>query len=126
MAGLRQNRELFVWIVAKSIEDPDSRALFRGALVQPRGPTVIALQRAMARGELDPSLDADLAMHMIQGPLMSMRIVDNTEVTDRELDTLLDMTLRALGGEGTLVTVTPPRRDRPAVGRRSRIDDSGS
>ncbi len=97
VADLRQNRELFVWMVARAIEDPSHRERFRRARVQPRGPTVIALQRAMARGEIDPSTDVAMAMHIIQGPLISMRIVDNSEVSDRDLDTLLDMTVRALG-----------------------------
>ncbi|MEZ5349057.1 MAG: TetR/AcrR family transcriptional regulator [Microthrixaceae bacterium] len=97
VAALRQSRELFVWMVARAIEDPVNRELFRSARVQPRGPTVIALQRAMARGEIDPNTDVDMAMHMIQGPLISMRIVDDSEVGDRALDTMLDMTVRALG-----------------------------
>ncbi len=35
-------------------------------------------------------------MHLIQGPLISKRIVDNSELTDDEFDALLDMTYRAL------------------------------
>ncbi|MEZ5269776.1 MAG: TetR/AcrR family transcriptional regulator C-terminal ligand-binding domain-containing protein [Microthrixaceae bacterium] len=73
-----------------------NRELFRSARGPCRGPTVIAL-RAMARGEIDPNTDVDMAMHMIQGPLISMRIVDDSEVGDRALDTMLDMTVRALG-----------------------------
>lgn len=96
VASLRRSRELFVWMVAKAIEDPANRELFRRARVQPRGPTVLALQRAMARGEVDPSIDVDMAMHVIQGPLISMRIVDNSEVSDRDLETMLDMTMRSL------------------------------
>lgn len=96
VASVRQSRELFVWMVTKAIEDPANRDLFRRARVQPRGPTVLALQRAMARGEVDPSIDVDMAMHMIQGPLISMRIVDNSEVSDSDLDTMLDMTMRSL------------------------------
>ncbi len=97
VASLQQNRELFVWMVARTIEDPANRELFRRARVQPRGPTVLALQRAIARGEIDPDLDVEMAMHLIQGPLISMRIVDNSEVSDRDLDTMLDMTVQALG-----------------------------
>lgn len=96
VASLQQSRELFVWMVARSIEDPANRELFRQARVQPRGPTVLALQRAIARGEIDPAIDVDMAMHMIQGPLISVRIVDNSEVSDRDLETMLNMTLRAL------------------------------
>lgn len=96
VASLRQSRELFVWMVARAIEDPGNQELFRRARVQPRGPTVIALQRAMARGEIDPSTSVEMAMHVIQGPLISMRIVDNSEVSDQDLDTMLDMTISAL------------------------------
>lgn len=84
-------------MVARAIEDPTNRELFRQARVQPRGPTVLALQRAMARGEVEPNLDVDLAMHVIQGPLISMRIVDDHDVSDAELERMLDLTMRALG-----------------------------
>lgn len=97
VAAAAQSRELFVWMVARSIEDPANRELFRQARVQPRGPTVLALQRAIARGEIDPDTDIDMAMHIIQGPLISMRIVDNSEVSEHELAQMLDLTVRALG-----------------------------
>jgi len=38
-----------------------------------------------------------VAMHIIQGPLISMRIVANDEVSDHDLETMLDMTVKALG-----------------------------
>lgn len=101
VASSQQNRELFAWMVAKSIESAENRELFRRARVQTRGPTTVALQRAIARGELDPDIDVDLAMHMIQGPLISRRIVDNSDVAEVDLESMLDMTVRALGVDGT-------------------------
>ncbi len=100
VASSRQSRELFAWMVAKSIESPEYRELFRRARVQPRGPTTIALQRAIGRGEIDADVDVDMAMHLIQGPLISQRIVDNSEVSERDLARMLDMTVRALGVTG--------------------------
>ncbi len=97
VASLQQSRELFVWMVARAIEDPANQQLFRRARVQPRGPTVLALQRAIARGEIDADVDLEMAMHMIQGPLFSMRIVDNSEVSADALQTMLTMTVKALG-----------------------------
>lgn len=35
-------------------------------------------------------------MHVIQGPLISKRIVDDSDVTDEEFEVLLEMTVRAL------------------------------
>ncbi len=97
VASSRQSRELFAWMVAKSIGSAENRELFRRARVQPRGPTTVALQRAIARGEVDAEIDVDMAMHIIQGPLISQRIVDNSDVSESDLARMLDMTLRALG-----------------------------
>jgi AcrR family transcriptional regulator len=97
VAASRRSRELFAWMVAKSIESAEHRELFRRARVQPRGPTTVALQRAIARGEVDADIDVDMAMHMIQGPLISQRIVDDSDVSESELAHMLDMTIRALG-----------------------------
>ena len=82
VASSQRNRELFAWMVAKSIESAENRELFRRVRVQPRGPTTVALQRAIARGEVDADIDVDMAMHIIQGPLISQRIVDNSEVSE--------------------------------------------
>jgi AcrR family transcriptional regulator len=100
VASSQQNRELFAWMVAKSIESAENRELFRRVRVQPRGPTTVALQRAIARGELDADIDVDMAMHIIQGPLISQRIVDNSDVSESDLERILDMTVRALGADG--------------------------
>lgn len=91
------NREVFAWMLTRAMQSPEAAALFRRERIQPRGPTVVALQRAIARGELPPTTDVDLAMHVIQGPLISKRIIDDTDLTDDELDALVEMTLSALG-----------------------------
>ena len=90
------NREVFAWMLTRAMHSPDAAALFRKERIQPRGPTVVALQRAIARGELPPTTNIELAMHVIQGPLISKRIVDNSDLTDDEFDTMLEMTFRAL------------------------------
>lgn len=90
------NREIFAWMLTRAMHSHEAAALFRKVRLQPHGPTVIALQRAIARGELPPTTNIELAMHLIQGPLISKRIVDNSELTDDEFDALLDMTYRAL------------------------------
>jgi AcrR family transcriptional regulator len=100
VASSQQSRELFAWMVAKSIESAENRELFRRVRVQPRGPTTVALQRAIARGEVDAGIDVDMAIHIIQGPLISQRIVDNSDVSESELARMVDMTARALGADG--------------------------
>lgn len=101
-AASARTRELFAWMVSTSIRHPEHRERFRSIRAQPRGSTTMALQRAIARGELDADTDLDLALHVIQGPLISQRIVDDRDVSDDELERMLNATIRALG-------VTPER-----------------
>lgn len=89
-------RELYGWMMTRSMEDPTFAARFRAVRVQGSGPTVLALQRAIARGEVPATIDIPLAMHLIQGPLATKRIVDGDTVTDAEFDALLAWIVRAL------------------------------
>lgn len=98
IASSSTNREVFAWMLTRAMQSPEGAARFRRERIQPRGPTVVALQRAIARGELPPTTDIELAMHLIQGPLISKRIVDDSDLTDEEFETLLEMTVRALAG----------------------------
>ncbi len=93
-------RELFVWMMGRATTSPAHADLFRAVRVQPRGPTVMALQRAIARGELAPTTDLDLAMHIIQGPFISKRIVDNSDIDSDELETMVSMAIEALTRHG--------------------------
>jgi AcrR family transcriptional regulator len=97
IADSNVRRQVFVWMLTRAMRNADAAALFRKERVQPRGPTVVALQRAIARGEIVPTINIEMALHIIQGPLMSKRIVDNAELTDDEFETLLAMIVRALG-----------------------------
>jgi AcrR family transcriptional regulator len=90
------NREVFAWMLTRAMHSLEAAALFSRERIQPRGPTVVALQRAIARGELPPTTNVELAMHIIQGPLISKRFVENSDLTDDEFETLLEMTVRAL------------------------------
>ena len=100
LASSQAQRELFAWMITRSIQDQAAAAQFRSARLQP-GPTVIALQRAIARGELPAETNIELAMHLIQGPLISKRIIDNVELTDDEFDLMLTSTVQVLTTGGT-------------------------
>ncbi len=89
-------RELFVWMMGRAVVSSVYTELFRRVRVQPKGPTTIALQRAISRGELAPTVDLEMAMHIIQGPFISKRMVDNTDITLEEIETMVDMSIRAL------------------------------
>ena len=91
-------RELYGWMVCRSMQDPEFASHYQAVRVQPQGVTVVALQRAIARGEVPPTIDIPLAMHLIQGPTLSKRIVDGEVLDPAAFDTLLDWLVTALGG----------------------------
>ena len=41
-------------------------------------------------------------MHVIQGPLISRRVIGNSRLTSEEFDALLEMTVHALVGGGAI------------------------
>lgn len=120
LARSSTNREVFAWMLARAMQSRESAERFRRGRIHPRGPTVIALQRAMARGEIPPTTDVDLAVHLIQGPLISLRFVEGSEPADSELETLLDMTVRALAGSDGPLPDLGTTRARGAPGERGR------
>ncbi len=56
----------------------------------------IAIQRGMARGEVDPNLDLERAMYFVQGPFVANRLVELAELSDADIDFFLDLILKAL------------------------------
>jgi AcrR family transcriptional regulator len=89
-------RELFVWMTTNAMQNPAAAALFRSTRFDQRGPTVVALQRAIARGEVPPTIDIQLAMHLIQGTMISKRVIGDERLTEVEFNELTDMMLAAL------------------------------
>ncbi|MDJ0769805.1 MAG: TetR/AcrR family transcriptional regulator [Ilumatobacter sp.] len=96
VAGNPKIRQLFVSILKRSITDPEFAATFRNVKEQRHAPLRVVLQRAMARGEVDPSIDVDLAMHMVEGPFVSKRMFADEDVTSRDADVLVELVVRAL------------------------------
>jgi AcrR family transcriptional regulator len=89
-------RELFVWMATNAMHSAEAAALFRSARFDQGGPTMVALQRAIARGELRPTINLQLAMHLIQGAQISKRVIGQERLSDDEFDELLHMTIAAL------------------------------
>jgi AcrR family transcriptional regulator len=88
-------RSMFVWMVSRSMADAEFAASFRRVRNQPRGPTVLAFQRAIARGEIAPTTDLEAAFHLFQGPFLSKRIIDNEHVDEAQFQRMLDLMMAA-------------------------------
>ncbi len=89
-------RELYLWMAQRAQNEPHLSKQFNDARVQPDGPTTIALNRAKERGEISADLDHEMALHMIQGPFFTKRLVENAEPDAEEFEALVSMIVAAL------------------------------
>ncbi len=89
-------RHLFVSMLGRAIDDPEFAELYRSVKEQRHVPLRVAIQRGMARGEVDPSIDIEVALNFVQGPFVAKRVIENDDLSERELDQLIDLVVRAL------------------------------
>lgn len=87
---------LFANMLDRALRDPAYAELYRRAQGLRHQPIRLALQRGMARGEVDPSIDLDRAMYFVQGPFVGKRMVEHQDVTDEDIDVFLDLIAKAL------------------------------
>jgi AcrR family transcriptional regulator len=88
--------ELYAWMLTRSTLDAEFAAAARAVRVQTDGATVLALQRAIARGEMPASIDIPLAMHLVQGAFTVQRMFDGPTLTANQFDRLIDWCAAAL------------------------------
>jgi AcrR family transcriptional regulator len=58
------------------------------------------LERGVARGEVDPSLDLDLIMQLLMGPIYFRLLISGQDVPDELADELADLVVRAVAPRG--------------------------
>lgn len=90
-------RELFVWMLDHALSSSAGAAAFSRTRFESDGPTATVLRRAIERGEIPSDTDVELVMHVVQGALISKRVIGREPLDDADFDRLLDMTLRSLG-----------------------------
>jgi AcrR family transcriptional regulator len=88
--------ELYAWMLTRSVLDADFAAAARAVRVQSEGATVLALQRAIARGDVPANIDIPLAMHLVQGAFTVQRLLDGPTLTAAQFERLIDWCVAAL------------------------------
>lgn len=89
-------RLMFVSMLSRAATDEAFASVYHTAQEMRHAPLRIAIQRGMARGEVDPNLDLERAMFFVQGPFVAKRLVELAELSDSEIDFFLDLILKAL------------------------------
>lgn len=89
-------RRLFASMLSRAVSDPEFAKVYDQAQESRHVPLRLAIQRGIARGEVDPEIDLETAMYFVQGPFVAKRLIEIDDLTDREIDAFLDLIVRAL------------------------------
>jgi AcrR family transcriptional regulator len=89
-------RQMFADLLARAVRDPEFARVYDEAQEMRHAPLRKALQRGMARGEVDPNIDLETAMYFVQGPFLAKRLIELSDLTEAEIDVFLDLICRAL------------------------------
>lgn len=91
-----RTRRLLLDVTRAAAHDPDLERIRQQAIKDRRQPLHIILQRAIARGEVDADIDMTVAMHLVEGPLMSATVLQNLPISDEMMSALLDRIVTSL------------------------------
>ena len=83
-------------LVGECANDPELVSLLSPLLMQRRRPLVHALERSMARGELAPDLDLELAADLIVGPIAVRTFFSGHKLNPRLVGPLVELALAGL------------------------------
>lgn len=89
-------RRLILDVTRAAAEDPDMERIRQQLIRDRHRPMRLILQRALARGEIDPELDLGIALHLVEGPLISATVLQHTPMTDDDIETIVNRIGRAL------------------------------
>jgi AcrR family transcriptional regulator len=101
-------RRPFARVIAALLSEAQSDPAFaedyrRHFVEQRRAPMRAALERAIARGEVPPQLDVEVALDLIYGPIYHRLLHGHSQLTDRFATSVIDLALA-----GILTSPTAP------------------
>jgi hypothetical protein len=91
-----RTRRLLLDVALAATTDPEMERIRNRTLASRRQPVQVILQRAIQRGEVDPDIDMTMAMHLVEGPMLSATVLQNLPLTDDTIAALADRIVKAL------------------------------
>jgi hypothetical protein len=96
MASSPGLHQLFTAVMQRAAIDDDFGRLHQGLVAERKLPLRLAIQRAIACGMIDPTIDIDLVAALLEGPLIARVMHDRGEFRPGEIELLVDLVLRAV------------------------------
>lgn len=96
--------QLFTAVMQRAANDDDFARLQEGLIAERKLPLRLAIQRAIAAGSVDPTIDIELVAALLEGPLIARVMHDRGAFRTGEIEQLVDLVLRAVAPVGEPAT----------------------
>jgi AcrR family transcriptional regulator len=87
-------------LAGERAHNPELSAVFDPVMKDRRQPLVRAFERAVARGELSPALDLDMAADLVVGPIAVRLFFTGSRLHPDLVDPMVDLALRGILASG--------------------------
>lgn len=87
---------LFTSVLQCAALDPDFARLQSALVAERKAPMRRAIQRGIASGEIDPTIDVDTVAAMLEGPMIVRIVHDRGRFRPGEIDVIVDLVLKAV------------------------------
>jgi AcrR family transcriptional regulator len=102
---------IFSQFLAESQTDREFAALFRERFLKPRREVVgVVLDRAMKHGEIDDTLDRELVLDLMFGPMVLRLMIGHAPLNKAAADAMISTLLRGIRGTTPKATRAPGRK----------------
>ena len=91
-----RTRRLLLDVARAATTDPEMERIRNRTIETRRQPVQVILQRAIQRGEIDPDIDMTMAMHLVEGPMLSATVLQNLPLTDETITAMAERMVKAL------------------------------
>jgi hypothetical protein len=89
-------RRLILDLTRAAADDPELERVRQELLRDRRLPLQTIIQRAISRGEIDPDVDMEIALHIVEGPWLSATVLQNRPMTDEAIRDMVARIAKAL------------------------------
>jgi AcrR family transcriptional regulator len=91
--GLHQ---LFAAVMQRAASDEDFGRLQQGLIAERKWPMRMAIQRGIASGRIDPTIDIEIVAALLEGPLIARVMHERGEFRPGEIEQIVELVLRAV------------------------------
>lgn len=89
-------QRVYPQMIAAAKVNPDVDEAYRAFIAQRRMPMRTVLERAAARGEIDPSIELDVVHDLLVAPLLFRWLVTDAPVSDQVIDRIIGVVIAGI------------------------------